>query len=90
LVDDVTLARAIHVIAVVFWIGGLAMVLLPAVRRFKWPEERVVFFESVERRFARQSRGSTLVGGFERPVKATTRNHRERKQCSSSRSTPAL
>jgi len=67
LIDDVTLARAIHVIAVVFWIGGVAMVttvLLPAVRRFKSPEERVVFFESVERRFARQSRGSTLVAGL--------------------------
>ena len=66
-IDDVTLARAIHVIAVVFWIGGVAMVttvLLPAVRRFKSPEERVVFFESVERRFARQSRVSTLVAGL--------------------------
>jgi uncharacterized membrane protein len=59
LIDDVTLARTIHVIAVVFWIGGVAMVttvLLPAVRRFKSPEERVVFFESVQQRFARQSR----------------------------------
>ena len=36
--DDVTLARAIHVLAVVLWIGGVALVttvLLPAVRRFK-------------------------------------------------------
>jgi len=67
LIDDVTLARAIHVIAVVFWIGGVAMVttvLLPAVRRFKSPDERVVFFEAIERRFARQSRVSTLAAGL--------------------------
>jgi uncharacterized membrane protein len=67
LIDDVTFARAIHVIAVVFWIGGVAMVttvLLPAVRRFKSPQERVAFFESVEQRFARQSRLSTLVAGL--------------------------
>jgi uncharacterized membrane protein len=43
--DDVTLARAIHVLAVVLWIGGVALVttvLLPAVRRFKSPEERIL------------------------------------------------
>src|ERR1700753_2389384 len=67
LIDDVALARAIHVIAVVFWIGGVAMVttvLLAAVRRFKSPNERVAFFESVEHRFARQARLSTLITGL--------------------------
>jgi uncharacterized membrane protein len=64
--DDVTIARAIHVIAIVFWIGGVAMVttvLLPAVRRFKSAEERVTFFETVERRFSWQARASTLIAG---------------------------
>jgi uncharacterized membrane protein len=65
--DDVTLARAIHVLAVVLWIGGVALVttvLLPAVRRFKSPEERVTFFESVEQRFASQSRVTTVLAGL--------------------------
>src|SRR5262249_46627315 len=65
--DDVTLARAIHVLAVVLWIGGVALVttvLLPAVRRFKSPEERVAFFESVEQRFAAQARVTTAVAGL--------------------------
>jgi uncharacterized membrane protein len=65
--DDVTFARAIHVIAVVFWIGGVAMVttvLLPAVQRFKSPAERVAFFEAIEKRFARQARLSTLIAGL--------------------------
>jgi uncharacterized membrane protein len=65
--DDVALARVIHVVAVVFWIGGVAMVttvLLPAVRRFKAPAERVAFFEAVERRFAGQARVATLLVGL--------------------------
>ena len=59
-------ARALHVIGVVLWIGGVAFVttvLLPAVRRMKTPAERVAFFESVERRFAWQARGTTLLVG---------------------------
>ena len=65
--DDVTLARAIHVLAVVLWIGGVALVttvLLPAVRRLKSPEERIASFESVEQRFASQSRVTTVLAGL--------------------------
>ena len=65
--DDVTLARAIHVLAVVLWIGGVALVttvLFPAVRRFKSPEERIFFFESVGESFAFQSRVTTVVAGL--------------------------
>ncbi len=65
--DSSTLARGLHVLAVVFWIGGVAMVttvLLPAVRRMKKPEDRIIFFESVERRFALQARITTLITGF--------------------------
>src|SRR5690349_3538397 len=65
--DDVTIARIIHLLAIVFWIGGVAMVttvLLPAVRRFKSPSEQLEFFDRVERRFANQSRVSTLIAGL--------------------------
>lgn len=60
------LSRALHVAAVVLWIGGVGMVtwvLLPAVRHFKSPSERVEFFEKVEQRFAWQARLWTLVAG---------------------------
>ncbi len=63
---DVTIALAIHVLAVVLWIGGVAMVttvLLPAVGRFKSAEERIAFFETIERRFAWQARGTTVLAG---------------------------
>ncbi|MFO1206882.1 MAG: hypothetical protein U1E63_14380 [Burkholderiales bacterium] len=65
--NDFALARVLHVLAVVFWIGGVAMVttiLLPAVRNMKAPHERVAFFERVERRFAWQARLTTLVTGL--------------------------
>lgn len=64
--DDVTLARALHVFGVVLWIGGVAFVttvLLPSVRRMKSPGERVAFFEAIEGRFAWQARGTTLLVG---------------------------
>lgn len=65
--NDIALARAIHVVAVVLWIGGVGLVttvLLPAVRRFKSQSERVAFFEAAERRFAWQARATTLVTGL--------------------------
>ncbi len=39
-------------------------VLLPSVRRFKSPEERVAFFERIEHRFAWQARFTTLAAGL--------------------------
>ena len=60
-------ARALHVLGVVLWIGGVAMVttvLLPGVRKLKTPEERVQFFEEIEGRFALQSRFTTLITGL--------------------------
>jgi uncharacterized membrane protein len=62
--DDLAIARALHVLAIVVWIGGVAMVtsvILPAVRRMAKPNERIAFFESIERRFALQARVSTLL-----------------------------
>ena len=64
--NDFALARVLHVLAVVLWIGGVAMVttvLLPAVARMKTGRERIEFFERVEQRFAWQARGTTLVTG---------------------------
>jgi uncharacterized membrane protein len=62
--DGWAVARVLHVLGVVLWIGGVAMVttvLLPAIHRLKTPQERVAFFEDVERGFATQSRITTLI-----------------------------
>jgi uncharacterized membrane protein len=63
---DLAFARALHVLGVVLWIGGVAMVttvLLPAARRAPAGADPVRFFEEVERRFAAQARWTTLVVG---------------------------
>jgi uncharacterized membrane protein len=65
--EDLAFARAIHVLAVVVWIGGVAMVttvLLPAIRSLPLSENPVAFFERVERRFAFQARILTLLAGL--------------------------
>jgi len=65
--DDVAVARAIHVLFVLLWIGGVAFVttaLLPAVRRLKAPHERMQLFDQIERRFAAQARISTVFVGL--------------------------
>ena len=65
--DDVVLARALHVLGVVIWIGGVAMVtmvLLPAIRRGDLGPNRLEVFEAIERRFARHARLATIVVGL--------------------------
>ncbi len=64
--DDAIVARALHVLGVVLWIGGVAFVttvLLPAVRRTRDPAEKIALFEKMERRFAVQARITTLLVG---------------------------
>jgi uncharacterized membrane protein len=60
-VNDLAIARAIHVLAVVVWIGGVAMVttvILPVVRR---RAGMLMLLEAVERRFIWQARIATLL-----------------------------
>ena len=62
-VDWGAVARAIHVVAVVIWIGGVSLVttvLLPAMKEkpaAEWMRE----FDAIERRFAPQARIAVLV-----------------------------
>lgn len=65
--DDIALARAFHVLAIVLWIGGVGFVttvMLPAIRRLKSAEERLAAFDAFERRFAGQARMTTLIAGL--------------------------
>ncbi len=64
--DDIAIARAVHVICVVIWIGGVSMVttiVLPAVRRLDTAAKRVGLFEAIEGRFVWQARIATLLVG---------------------------
>ena len=64
---DVIIARALHVVCVVIWIGGLSMVTtvaLPAVRRGALGPDRMQAFAAIERRFAWQARAAVLLAGI--------------------------
>lgn len=65
--DFLTVARALHVIAVVLWIGGVAFVttvLIPAIRSSQSPENRITIFEALEGKFSFQAKLTTLVTGL--------------------------
>ncbi len=64
--NDIVLARTLHVLAVVLWIGGVGMVttvLLPAIRRSYPAAQRFGVFHAMELRFAWQARFTTLIAG---------------------------
>ena len=61
------IARSIHVIAIVLWIGGVAFVtpvLIPAIRASQTPEERLKTFELLESRFSFQAKLTTLIAAI--------------------------
>jgi uncharacterized membrane protein len=64
--DSLALARVLHVLAVVIWIGGVSMVtsaLLPAVRRSELGADWLSAFQTIERRFVWQARAAIIVVG---------------------------
>jgi uncharacterized membrane protein len=61
-----TLARVVHVLSVVLWIGGVAFVttvLIPAIRKLPSETQRIDVFEQLESRFALQARITTGLAG---------------------------
>src|SRR5262245_34123873 len=66
-IDDLALARAIHVLALVHWLGGVAVVttiVLPRAHALLDAHEAVAAFEAFEQRFASQVRISILLAGL--------------------------
>ena len=64
--DDMTLARILHVIAIVGWIGGVwfvTFVVMPALSRSEAPETRLAAFHRIESGFAPQARIWVLLAG---------------------------
>lgn len=65
--DYFVIARAIHIIGIVMWIGGVAFVttvLIPSIRKTQTAENRLRLFELLEGRFSFQAKLSTLLTGF--------------------------
>ena len=67
MIDDIELARALHVLAVAHWIGGVAfvtLVALPLARAAPDAKHGWALFEAIENRFAAQVRLSIPVAGL--------------------------
>ena len=65
MIEWLAVARAIHVLAIVHWIGGLlfvTLVILPSLLALE-PTSRLAMFDRLERRFSAQARVSTLLAG---------------------------
>jgi len=61
------LARILHVIAVVLWIGGVAFVttvLIPSLKETTDSTNKLELFEQLEGRFAFQAKFTVLIAGF--------------------------
>jgi uncharacterized membrane protein len=64
--DGLAIALALHVIAVVLWIGGVGfatVAMLPALRDVADSDQRIAMFQAVESRFAPVARSSIIVAG---------------------------
>lgn len=65
--ERITLARIIHIIAIVFWIGGVAMVttvIIPAIKKMSSKDEQLKTFERIESRFSVQAKITILITGL--------------------------
>lgn len=59
-----TVARALHILAVVIWIGGVAFVttiLIPSLKQIPDISDRLALFEKLEGKFAIQARVTTVI-----------------------------
>ena len=64
---DLTIARAIHILSIVIWMGGVAfvtMVLIPAIRNPSFKTEQLLIFNAVENRFASIARIVVILAGM--------------------------
>ena len=64
--DDYSIVRAVHVLAVLLWIGGVAfvtLVIMPMLKASEAPEARLARFQQIETGFAWQARISVLLAG---------------------------
>ncbi len=65
--DNVVIARALHVLGVVIWIGGVSMVTtvaLPAIRRGDLGGDWLKALDAIEHRFAWQARIAVVIVGL--------------------------
>lgn len=64
--NELTIARAIHILSIVIWMGGVGfvtLVLIPAIRQSSFKQEQLRIFNAIENRFAFIARLAVLLAG---------------------------
>ena len=64
MLDDFAVARAVHIMALVHWIGGVAVMTTIVLPHARTMPDAFSVFEAFERRFAAQARVSILLAGL--------------------------
>ena len=65
--NDLTIARAIHILSVVIWMGGVTfvtLVLIPTLRRSSFHVDQLTIFNVIENQFANIARVMVLLAGI--------------------------
>lgn len=65
--NNFIIARALHIVAIVMWIGGVAFVttvLIPSIRSAKSIDNKLHLFEMLEGKFGFQAKLTTVVTGI--------------------------
>lgn len=65
--NDLLIARAVHVLSIVVWFGGVAFVtfvVLPLARRQPTAEQKLALFEAMEGRFGAIARWAVALAGI--------------------------
>ena len=65
--NNFIIARALHIVAIVMWIGGVAFVttvLIPSIRSGKSIDNKLHLFEMLEGKFGFQAKLTTVVTGI--------------------------
>jgi uncharacterized membrane protein len=64
--NELTIARAIHILSIVIWMGGVAfvtIVLIPTIRYSSFRGDECYLFNTIENRFAQIARALVLLAG---------------------------
>jgi len=65
--NELTLARALHVLSIIIWIGGVGFVttvLLPTLKHSTSGEDKIAIFNEIENRFSLIAKVIVLIAGL--------------------------
>lgn len=66
-IDSLTLARAIHIVSIVIWMGGVTfvtIVLIPVLRKSTFAQDQLTIFNKIENRFAQIAKVMVILAGL--------------------------